>query len=92
MSTISKEKIEELKAYPIHYRLQMLRGCSGYTQKEFAALVGVTQNCISKWERGFSQPFSKNLMKIVQILDLPCDFFADVEIEKLKLSSKKKKG
>lgn len=91
MNTIPKEKIEELKAYPLHYRLQMLRGCSGCTQKEFAALLGVTRNCVSKWECGFSQPFSKNRMKMIQLFNLPCDFFADVEIEKLKLSSQKKK-
>ncbi len=91
MNKFSKEKIEELKAYPLHYRLQMLRGCNGYTQKEFAALLSVTQNCISKWECGVSQPLSKNRMKMIQMFDLPCDFFADVEIEKLKLSSQKKK-
>lgn len=91
MNAIPKEKAEELKAYPIHYRLQMLRGWSGCTQKELAALVGVAQNTVSKWESGTCQPFSKNLMKMIQVFNLPCDFFADVEIERLKLSSQKKK-
>ena len=91
MNAIPKEKAEELKAYPLHYRLQMLRGWSGCTQKELAALVGVAQNTVSMWERGTCQPFSKNLMKMIQVFNLPCDFFADIEIERLKLSSQKKK-
>ena len=79
MNTIPKEKIAELKAYPFRYRLRMLRGWLGYNQKEFASLLGHHQATISLWERGVIQPSSKNMMKMIQVFDLPCDFFVDVE-------------
>lgn len=65
MNTLPKEKLEELKAYPFHYRLRMLRGWLGYSQKEFADLLGNHQATISMWERGVMQPSGKNLMKMI---------------------------
>lgn len=88
MNTISKEKAEELKAYPFHYRLRMLRGWFGYSQQELADLLRCHQGTISLWERGMSQPSSKNLMQMIQVFNLPCDFFVDVE----KMRGQEEKG
>lgn len=77
--TIPKNKIEELKAYPLNIRLQLLRALSSYTQSEFADLLGINKATVSQWECGICCPSSKSLMKIVQAFDLPCDFFFNTE-------------
>ena len=38
------------------------------TQDEFAALIGVTRHCVSKWENGSSAPKTKDLKRIADLL------------------------
>lgn len=79
MNTIPKEKIEELRAYPLNIRLRLLRGFSGYTQVEFGNLIGINKASISQWECGYAYPSNKSLMKIIQVFNLPCDLFFNME-------------
>lgn len=81
MNNIPKEKLVEMKSYPIHIRLQILRGWTGFTQLEFADFLGISKATVSHWERGFVYPSSKNLMKIVQAFELPYDVMFSTENE-----------
>ena len=60
-----------------------------YTQVEAAKLIGCTQNSISTWENGKSPPCPKMFMKIINAYGLPHYYFADMNIEKLKLQSRR---
>ena len=41
----------------------------GISQKELAALVGVSESAISKWKTGDNEPSMKNLKKIADVLN-----------------------
>lgn len=49
--------------------LSRLRKAKGWTQQEFAARAGVTQQTTSRWEQGLSRPRSKELSGIAALLD-----------------------
>ena len=89
MAKIPDERIEELKSYPLSYRLARLRTMSDYTQKEAASLMGVHAVTISYWETGFKSPSKRMLEKYIELYDLPINYFDDVEIERLKLKKGK---
>lgn len=89
MRKIPKDRVTELKAYPISFRLQKLRYLSGYTQQQLAAHLGVTNVAVCNWETGKTVPYSRTLEQIILLYDLPSDFFLDIEIEKLKLNKRK---
>lgn len=81
MKNIPREKLMEMKSYPLHIRLQILRGWTGFTQLEFANYLGISKATVSQWERGCVYPSSKNLMKIVQAFELPYDVMFNTENE-----------
>lgn len=80
------DKLNELKAYPLYYRLQKLRFLYGYTQKELARILNCSTTIISFWENGHCVPYGKNLEKIISLYNLPDDFFVDIDIERAKLN------
>jgi len=90
-NSISEQKIADLRAYPVSYRLQRLRWWHNLTQQDFADLVGCSRTSVSAWEKGQRFPSGQNLMNIARIYDLPGDFFVDVNIETFK-PKKRKKG
>jgi len=49
--------------------MSRLRKAKGWTQQEFAARAGVTQQTASRWEQGLSRPRSKELPGIAALLD-----------------------
>lgn len=53
--------------------LEKLRKKSGYSQQEFAALVGVTQSAVSQWENGLVLPTTKKLVEIASVLRCTTD-------------------
>lgn len=58
----------------IHYPefgalLSDLRKVKGWTQQEFAARAGVTQQTVSRWEQGLSRPRSKELASLASLLN-----------------------
>ena len=77
MKTLTDFDINQLKDYPIGYRLQRLRWWNGLTQEEFAQLIGCSQSAVSMWESGTYKPYEKTLEKIAELYDLPCNFFEE---------------
>jgi DNA-binding XRE family transcriptional regulator len=89
MAKISDEKLQELKEYPLSNRIMRLRTISGYTQGEVSKLLGVSQQSICAWETGKRMPYSSMLEKIIELYELPLNYFDDVEIERIKLKKRK---
>ncbi len=44
------------------------------SQQKLAAAVGVTQQCISEWEKGNIEPTMTNLIKIADVFDVSIDY------------------
>jgi len=55
-------------------RLKELRSSKGYTQKEFANLLGVGQGTVANYEKGSRVPDTGKLNKIADIYDVSLDF------------------
>lgn len=53
--------------------LRRWRKAHGYTQEQFAALVGTHLDSVNRWEQGKSAPHPKTLARIMAITDLPSD-------------------
>ena len=54
----------------------MLKECrerKGYTQKELAELVGVTQAAIAQFELGSTLPNIKTAVRLAEILGVTCE-------------------
>lgn len=43
----------------------------GYTQKELAELIGVTEVTVSNWERGITAPSIRLWKKVADVLGVP---------------------
>lgn len=54
-------------------RIAQARKSSGYTQEEFAQMLNVTAQAVSKWENGNSCPDIQLLPKISEILKISID-------------------
>lgn len=89
MGIFPEQKINELRAYPISYRIQQLRWWSNLSQRAFAREIQCTQATLSRWEQGKSVPDGRALAKIVQFFELPDDFFVDAEIQRVRLNVKR---
>lgn len=67
----------------ISERLKILRKNKGLTQKELSEKIGVTEQAVSKWERGKSYPSIDVIQAMTNILDCsPNDLFGYTEGEK----------
>lgn len=60
-------------------RLKAVRQDRGYTQKRLAAALGVTEQAVSKWERGSSYPDIPILDGLSKVLECSLDFLFQVE-------------
>lgn len=58
----------------ISNRIKELRVNKGYTQKEFAGLIGVAQTTIANYEKGIRIPDTEKLDKIASLFDVTVDF------------------
>lgn len=47
---------------------QARKKCGGYTQKELAELVGVSEMTVSNWERGITTPSIRLWKKLASVL------------------------
>lgn len=81
---LDEQTIEELKCYPLQYRIKRLRCITELSQEEFANKLGYTQATVSNWESGRKAPNGIALEKLRKFFNLPYNFFIDVEIERLK--------
>lgn len=57
---------------------QARKKCGGYTQKELAELVGVTEVTVSNWERGVTVPSIRLWKKVANVLGIKMQ---DLEFE-----------
>lgn len=53
--------------------IKTLRAGAGYTQKDIADLLNVTDKAVSKWERGLSVPDISIIIKLAQLLNVDVD-------------------
>lgn len=57
----------------LYERLSALRKSHNYTQEQFAKMLGVTRQTVSKWEMGISEPSLDLLDKIADIYNCTVD-------------------
>ena len=55
-------------------RIRSLRIACGYSQVEFARLVGVTKQCVSNWENDNVLPSVEMLIKIADVFHVTTDY------------------
>ena len=60
-------------------RLKELRSEKNLTQKELAACLGLTANCICEWEKGRSEPGIESLQKLVACFGCSIDYLVGIE-------------
>ena len=70
-------------------RLKAVRQDRGYTQKQLAAALGVTEQAVSKWERKGSYPDILMLDGLSRVLDCSLDFLFQVEAGRKNLLNQK---
>jgi transcriptional regulator with XRE-family HTH domain len=81
-------KKNELMKYPTSFKIKYLRAAKGYSEREFAKLVGCSVNALNYWELGERNPSFRFLVRISIIIGVPLDFFIDVEQYKSKNNTK----
>ena len=57
----------------LYENLSSLRKQKGYSQEEFAYLLGVSRQSVSKWESGASIPELERLVEIANIFEVSLD-------------------
>ncbi|MDG5750100.1 XRE family transcriptional regulator [Qipengyuania sp. XHP0211] len=62
-------------------RLGVARQRRLLNRKGFAALLGVTQHTVSRWEKGTTEPDDETIAAIANCLQFPVDFFRSVDLE-----------
>ena len=53
-----------MRDYDFGNLLYKLRIESGYTQKDIADMLGVTDKAVSKWENGIAKPTTNNIIPV----------------------------
>lgn len=53
--------------------LKNLRKENGLSQSAIAKRIGVTQQCVSEWEKGNMEPTLSNLWQLADLFNLPID-------------------
>lgn len=72
-------------------RIKQARIKKGYNQEYVAQMLGVSRQAVSKWESGKSQPDTKNLIALSNLLDTGVDQLIGSNSEPLTVSSPKSK-
>ncbi len=67
-------------------RLKLLRRESGFSQKELAAMLSVSQQTVAKWETGKSTPNPDTLLRLSQILNTTAGYLVGQTDSKSGLS------
>ena len=64
-------------------KLANLRRAQNYTQEQFANLLGVTRQAVSRWESGIAYPETDKLIKIAEMFDCSTDYLLKDSVEEL---------
>lgn len=67
--------------HSLNENIKRLRISQGMSQVEFAALVGVTKQCVSNWENDNVLPSIEMLVKIADIFKVRTDYLLGREAE-----------
>lgn len=59
-----------------HKNLYLLRKENKISQQKLGEYIGVSQQCISEWEKGDMEPTLSNLCKLADVFDISIDFLA----------------
>ncbi len=65
-------------------KIKELRIRRGFSQRELAKLLGVSDRAVSKWERGYSQPSATHLIELTRIFDVDAEEFLPTARAKTK--------
>lgn len=60
-------------------KIKELRIKQGFSQKELANLLGISDRAVSKWEWGYSQPSANHLIALTQIFGVSIEDFLGVD-------------
>lgn len=69
-------------------RLSELRKEKGLTQKQFAALLNVSEATVSAWERNLYHPDDEMKIRLAQCFDVSTDYLLGVTDEKRTLQKR----
>ena len=61
----------------ISRQIKQARIRKGYNQEYVAQMLGVSRQAVSKWETGLTQPDTKNLIALAELLDVSVDQLLD---------------
>lgn len=64
-------------------KLKELRKEAGYTQKQMAEMLNITQPTYSQYENNIIEPDIKTLIKIANIFDISLDMLLEREYKKI---------
>lgn len=65
-------------------KIRVLRTSSQLSQESIAALVGVSRQSVSKWEKGLAIPSAENLKRLSEIFSISVEEFMNESIEMTK--------
>lgn len=68
-------------------KLAKLRKEHNLTQEQFAEIIKVSRQSVSKWELGTTYPDTEKLIRISKLFDCSLDYLLKDEIEKAKVTT-----
>ena len=77
--------------YEIGARIRKYREDRGYSQKELAELIGVSNSRISNWEQGVNRPDADILVDLCKTLNVSPSELLDVHLKDDELSDMERK-
>lgn len=81
----NKTEVQDMALQGIGNRIKAIRQDRGFTQKQLAGLLGVTEQAVSKWERETSYPDISMLNGISEVMDCSLDYLFQYESGKKNL-------
>lgn len=76
--------------YEIGLRIRQIRESRNMLQKDFAALIGVSNNRVSNWEQGLNRPDVDILAHICTVLDVSANELLDIRLSETEFSDEER--
>ncbi len=74
----NKNQGENMKLNKFDIRLKELRLKNNLTQEDIAKIVGVTQSCVAKWEKGINEPEIMTAIALSKYFKVSMDYILGV--------------
>ena len=81
---IDHKELEQIRYYPLPYRIRRLRRLFCLSQTEFANRLGTSQTTVAYWETGRANISERYMDRIISEFGLPLDFFLDIEVQRMR--------